>query len=300
MNPGLVRAAAASALLLSPACRSGGPAEPPASAATLTEAPSHFTRSDGLRIHYKSLGKGSEALVFVHGWSGDLNVWRLQAPAFAGRTRMVFVDLPGHGKSGKPEIPYTMDLFARAVDAVLSDAGVARAVLVGHSMGTPVVREFFRRFPEKTAALVAVDGSLGAFTLDPVEIEKFIAPYRSPSYREAAGRFISSMFSNPGTEALRDEVVATVQKTPQHVMVSAFEGMFDPTIWKEDPITVPLLVVLAKGPFWTPDYEAFVRKLAPDVDYRVLEGPGHFLMMEKPEEVNALLAEFLDARSLLR
>ncbi len=50
---------------------------------------------------------------------------------------MITVDLPGHGESDKPQIAYTMDLFARAVEAVMRDAGVDQAVLVGHSMGTP-------------------------------------------------------------------------------------------------------------------------------------------------------------------
>lgn len=291
------RIGAAGALLLAVACRS---AAPPAGTAALAAAPSRFARLDGMRIHYKSLGSGSPTLVFVHGWSGDLNVWRMQAKALARSSRLVFVDLPGHGRSDKPAIAYTMDLFARAVNAVLLDADVSRAVLIGHSMGTPVVRQFFRLFPEKTAALVAVDGALRPFTLDRTAVAKFIAPYRAADYQEAAGRFIAAMFPNPGTEKLRDEVVATVRGTPQHVMVGAFEGMFDPAIWKEDPITVPLLVVLAKSPFWTPDYEAFVSGLAADVDYRVVEGPGHFLMMERPQALDEALAEFLAARGLLR
>jgi pimeloyl-ACP methyl ester carboxylesterase len=52
-----------------------------------------------------------------------------------------------------------MELMARALDAVLSDAKIEKAVLVGHSMGTPVVWQFSRLHPEKTQALIAVDGS---------------------------------------------------------------------------------------------------------------------------------------------
>jgi pimeloyl-ACP methyl ester carboxylesterase len=46
-----------------------------------------------------------------------------------------------------------MDLFANAIDAVLRDAKVERAVLVGHSMGTPVARQFYRKYPQKTLAI---------------------------------------------------------------------------------------------------------------------------------------------------
>jgi pimeloyl-ACP methyl ester carboxylesterase len=249
-------------------------------------------------VHYKSFGRGRDALVFVHGWAGDMSVWRFQLPAFAGRTRVVLVDLPGHGASDKPRIAYPMDLFARSIEAVMRDGGVDRAVLLGHSLGTPVVRQFYRFFPEKTLALVAVDGALRTMFDDPDQVRKFVEPYRGPGYREAAERFIRAMFPNPGTEALRDATVATVVATPQHVMLGSFEGMFDPAIWKEDRVGVPLLAVNAKSPYWTADYEAFVRTLSPRVDYRVIEGPGHFLMLEKPDEFNALLLEFLRKENL--
>jgi len=278
----------------------GGRSVSSRSGASLDQAPSRFAKLDGLRVHYKSLGRGPEALVFVHGWAGDMEFWRFQVPTFAGKTRVIAIDLPGHGRSDKPDVAYTMDLFARAIDAVLRDARVNRAVLVGHSMGTPVVRQFYRLFPSKTMALVAADGALRSFFQDRAEVEKFVAPYKGPGYKEAAARFVDAMFPNPGTEPLRDWVRTTIVRAPQHVMVGAFQGTFDPAIWKDDKIEVPLLVIKARSPFWTPDYEAFVRALSPEVEYRVMEGVGHFLMLEKPKEFNEILSNFLWARGLLR
>src|SRR3954454_19225722 len=144
-------ALAAVALALTPA-RGAAPAN------VLDKAPSKFAKSGDLKVHYKSLGEGKTAVVFVHGWCCDHTVWRDQAAAFDGKVRMLFVDLPGYGRSDKPKIDYTMDVFAKGIDAVLRDAGVGQAPLVGHSMGTPVVRQFYRLFPAKTKALVFVDG----------------------------------------------------------------------------------------------------------------------------------------------
>src|SRR5262245_43200871 len=107
----------------------------------LAQAPSHFATLDGSKVHYKDVGSGTEAVVFVHGWSCDSTFWRFQLPTLQGRARAILIDLPGHGQSDKPEIAYTPELFARAVDAVLQDAKVERAVLVGHSNGTPVIRQ---------------------------------------------------------------------------------------------------------------------------------------------------------------
>ncbi len=213
---------------------------------TLSDAPSRFATLDGHRVHYKVLGSGPRTLVFVHGWTCSLEMWRLQAPVFAAKGyRVIALDLPGHGRSDAPEVSYTMALFARAVDAVLRDAGVERAVLVGHSMGTPVVREFYRRYPEKTEALVAVDGSLRAL-FSPEDAERILAPYRGPGYAQQLEKFADFMI--PADQpALRAEAKAIMTKTPQRVAISAFENLADPANFREDPIRVPLLCVLARG-----------------------------------------------------
>ncbi len=252
-----------------------------------------------MRVHYLSAGKGDEALVFVHGWTCNANFWRMQTPAFEARTRVIALDLPGHGQSDKPEkVAYTMDLFARATEAVMRDAGVRRAVLVGHSMGVPVIRQFYRKYPEKTLALVLVDGGLKPFA--PLSVmEQWVAPLRGPNYKEAASKFVEGMLVPVHSEAVRAEIRATMLSAPQHVLVGAMEGMIDEAVWKEDQIKVPVLAVLARSPFWPPDSEQVFRKIAPDLDYRMWDGVSHFLMMDKPDEFNRTLADFISGRKLL-
>ena len=128
--------------------------------------------------------EGKTAVVFVHGWCCDHTVWRDQAAAFHGQARLLFIDLPGYGKSDKPKTDYTLDLFAKGIDAVLRDAGVEHAVPVGHSMGTPVVRQFYRLYPAKTKALVFVDGALRPFAKDPAEAEKFLSRFKEDTFKQ--------------------------------------------------------------------------------------------------------------------
>src|ERR1019366_7450207 len=112
--------------------------------------------SDGSRVYYESYGTGQEAVVFIHGWTCDLTFWRGQAPVYQ-KHRALLVDLPGHGQSEKPEVAYTEERFARAIDAVMRDAGVTRAVLVGRRRAGPVAITSLRLFPARTKALVLVD-----------------------------------------------------------------------------------------------------------------------------------------------
>jgi pimeloyl-ACP methyl ester carboxylesterase len=265
----------------------------------LDNAESRFANHDGNRVHYKSLGKGTRALVFVHGWTCDLTAWRAQAGALKEVPRSLFIDLPGHGKSGRPQKELTMALFARAVEAVLRDAGVEKAVLVGHSMGTPVVREFYRLFPEKTAALVHVDGPLRPFFAGRAkDREAFIERLSGPESDKAREEMINRMFGKDASDELRKEVKGVMLQTPKPVAVSAMKAILDPSIWKEDAIKVPVLVVVTRAPQWE-GYEPFVRKFVPELEYRVMDDVGHFLMLEKPEAFNKLLASFLKGRKLL-
>lgn len=260
----------------------------------LDAAPSRYATSDGARVHYKSLGDASAktAVVFIHGWSGDMTAWRAQVPAFDGKARMLFVDLPGHGKSDRPAVAYTMDRFAAAVDAAMRDAGVERALLVGHSMGTPVARQFWRKYPARTLGIAAVDGALRSYFKDPAQVEAFVARFSAAEYEKTMSGFLESMLAPATPEAVKADVRKMAAGFPQPVAASAMKEMFDPAIWTDDAVKIPLLVLVAKGPNWTSDYFAYVRTLNPDAEIVEVPGAGHFVMMEKPAETNAALLAF--------
>ena len=266
--------------------------------ASAFDGESQFAKLDGARIHYKSYGNGPEALVLVHGWSCNIDSWRDQIPDFAKRNRVIALDLPGHGQSDKPQIPYTMDLFANAIDAVMRDAKVERAVVAGHSMGTPVARQFYRKYPQKTLGIVIVDGGLRPFGTKEMR-EQFVAMFRAPNYKEVAVPMFKQM-NGPLAAPDQERVLASFYNTPQHVLVSAMENMNQESLYGPDKINVPVFAVVAKSPFWPADTEQFFRSLAPDFEMQWWEGVGHFLMIEKPKQFNDAVIGFLDKKSLLK
>jgi pimeloyl-ACP methyl ester carboxylesterase len=266
----------------------------------LDKSPSHFAKLDDIRVHYKSLGTGDTALVFVHGWTCNMNFWRYQVPAFDGKIRMILIDLPGHGESDKPKVDYTPEFFAKSVDAVLTEAGVKKAVLAGHSMGTPVVRRFGQLYPRKTVGLIVVDGALRLPPIKPEERKKFLARYEGSDWKDNVAKFIDSTFSEDTPTEVRKAVKEGMPTVPQYVAVSAQKEMWNPANWNEDKTEAPLLVIMAKSPFWNEEYKQFVHKIAPQVDYHVMEGVGHFLMMEKPKEFNEIMTAFLKKEGLLK
>src|SRR6266705_2856552 len=221
-------------------------------------AQSHIVSVGANRIRYVTAGQGEHTLVFVHGWACHLGFWCGQAAALADKARLVFVDLPGHGQSDKPESSYTMDFFAEAVLAVMRDAGVEKAALIGHSMGGAVICRVYHQTPEKVAALISVDGLLCRLSGTPAEGRALVGPFATPHYREHVTGFIRSLFPFPGAEGLCELVTAEMLKTPQHVM---FGGMFamvspDQPDWALQRVNAPVIVLNARSSWWNADCES--------------------------------------------
>jgi pimeloyl-ACP methyl ester carboxylesterase len=269
--------------------------------AGVADVQSHFVSVGENRIHYVTAGKGSRAIVFIHCWAGNLGFWREQVHALAEQARLVLIDLPGHGQSDKPQTAYTLDFFAGAVLAVLRDAGVDKAVFIGHSMGAAVLCRVHHQAPEKFAALVSVDGLLCRPPGTSAEAQALVGSFASPRYLEHARRFIGTFFPVPGAEALRERVTSEMLATPQHVMLGAMMGMFGPDQpdWILRKVDVPLLVVNAPSSLWNDGYENYVRSLSPRSDYVLMDGASHFLMLEKPAEFNAVVMAGLRKHDLI-
>jgi pimeloyl-ACP methyl ester carboxylesterase len=265
------------------------------------DAPARYAKLDGMRIHYENYGAGKQAVVFIHGWTCDLTFWRMQAPVYEKR-RSLLIDLPGHGESDKPEIAYTQDLFARSVEAVMLDSGVEKAILVGHSMGTPVALTFLKRYPEKVSGLVIVDGFIARPPKDDAEREKqaaqsaeMVKMYRTPDYKSAMSGMFKFMFTDQTPAAMQDQIRTKMLSAPQYVVASAMEGMLAlGPLAASTRFPVPAMAIMAKRPSQA-TYEEYLRTLFPDLRiYQAWEGAGHFLMMEQPKRFNTALTEFLD------
>jgi pimeloyl-ACP methyl ester carboxylesterase len=255
----------------------------------------HAAMVDGATIHWTSTGTGRETLIFVHGWTCDGSCWEHQVQEFANGYRVITLDLPGHGRSRTPA-PLTISLFARAVDAVRLDAKVDRAVLIGHSMGTPVIRKYALTYPQRVSALVLVDGLIqnphGAPSLQPTR--NGVPPPRPETDAEelkARHAMIRGMFGPLTTPALQERIIKMMMGTPEATAAGAMTATQDRTQWSAAPVTLPVLAVYAgTRPL---AHEAALKMLFPAAEYHTISQTAHFLMMERPDDFNRLLSAFL-------
>jgi len=245
------------------------------------------TKLGDLTIHYTAMGAGP-AIIFVHGWTCDESSWDYQVRAFSKAHRVVTLDLPGHGKSSSPaEKDFSMDLFAEAIEAVRQAIRADRVVLVGHSMGVMVIRQYALEHPEHVAGLVAADG--------PLDIRAFDPGVQPPITMEQREKVIEGMFVPQTPAPLRARIKAMMLATPATTANGAVAAMLDPRIQSTHIIIAPALTIYAGPALFAQDQST--KEVVPKWESTQIAGTGHFLMMEKPEEFNRLLAGFLRQRA---
>lgn len=266
-------------------------------AAAIAEEPKSVeARSgDGVPIAYDVRGKGDLALVFIHGWCGDRSFWKGQLDVFAERYRVVALDLGGHGASGKDRAEWTAESMAGDVEAVLKAAEVKRAILVGHSMGGPISLLVAKRMPDRVAAVVGVDTLHNVEFKWPEEQTKQILAAMEADFETTMRGFMSGMVPE-GTDPalvkyLLDKVIGADRKMALGLM-RALTTFDTKAALAGAKVRVRCINAAPSLPFAMPTAVDVNRKYG-DFDVVLMEGVGHFPMLEKPKEFNEKLAETL-------
>ena len=260
----------------------------------------YVTIDDSVRVHYKIWNTNTEAktLCFVHGFGCDMNTWEKQFKAFRDEdVQLVFIDLPGYGKSDKPQVEYTFDFFSHAIDEVLNANGIKDAVFIGHSLGTPVCRHVLLTTAHG-GALVDVDGVYcfydGSETPEYVEaINQFGHAFDGPDCREVITGFVSSLAGPETPQWVTDYAMSVMPETPQYVASSTMQHLVERQWWPNTQLTIPVMVICTQNSGLDPDNEQKMQALYPNLDYTELTTCGHFIHMEQSDTFNQKLKEFL-------
>lgn len=277
---------------------------------TLGDVSSDFvTIDDSIKVHYKIWHQNShnntlsqsgnpKTLCFVHGFGCDLNTWERQFEAFRDENmRLVFIDLPGYGKSDKPHVEYTLDLFAYAIDEVLNFNGIDEAVFVGHSLGTPVCRHTLLTTTHG-GSLVDVDGVYcfydGTETPEYIEaVNQFGHAFDTPDCRDVILGFVASLAGKDTPGWVTDYAMSVMPETPQYVASSTMRHLVERRWWPDTQLSVPTMVICTQNSGLESDNEQKMRALYSNLDYIELTTCGHFIHMEQAEMFNKKLMEFV-------
>ena len=247
---------------------------------------------DGVKLAYVDLGASDPAIVFIHGWCCDHSYWADQLAEFAQRHRVIAVDLRGLGESDKPDEDSTIDQYSSDVAWLCNEIGLQKPVIVGHSMGGLIALDMARKYPELPRGLVFDD----AVMLPPTEQVKPLVSItldglRSPAYKEVASNFIKGFLFGPESPVeLKDDVVNRMTSVSQRHMHSALASILSGDAMTPGPLPVPSLFVRAATAAAS---EEQLKERYPGMEVTTVNC-AHFIQMEKPQEFNAILREFVE------
>jgi pimeloyl-ACP methyl ester carboxylesterase len=268
---------------------------------TLEAVPSSYISVDDLKIHFKEYGQGGKTFIFIHGWGCDLNVWKYQFDYFKEKFHLVLIDLPGYGKSDKVERQYTIDFFTQSVLEIINDLNVKKPVLIAHSMGLPIAIEVIKQLKNENALLCNIDGVYFDFPTDSTDhqqykdgLSQFVNMFKGEKYKETVEQFCKSFITEKTPADVRDYILSTMTKTPEIIGFQSMKSLIDEKYWDKKIINNQSIAIYAKIAELSPDNENILRKQFPNLTYIEMDGVNHFLMMEKPKEVNEILEEFIE------
>ena len=262
-----------------------------------------YIEVNGARLFCDVQGEG-EPLVLIHSGLGHLGMWDDQMPVFSQGYRVVRYDVRGWGRSQGPLSGYSDHTDLREL---LRQLGIERAAVLGCSSGGGIAIDFTLAYPEMVSGLVAVAPSVSGYKLKPDEL---MTQMRSATYEafEAGDKGLAAeltaqiWFDGPGRGP--GDVDPAARKRAFDMIRSTFElpdrqahpeSLEPPAARRLAQINAPCLLII--GDQDVAPMAATVNILEtkiPGAKKMVVQGAAHLPNMEKPEEFNRIVLEFLD------
>jgi pimeloyl-ACP methyl ester carboxylesterase len=262
----------------------------------------------GHRVNVLDTGGAAPALLFLHGWSSNWQIFLLNIAAFMDTHRVISLDLPGFGASELPREPLSIREYARTVDALCDALGVERVSVVGNSMGGFIGAELALSFETRVDRLVLVSAAglstehlPRGLSLAAARVVAAGTPYATrlqspvvhrPRLRRAAMQVVLR-YPEKVSVPLAHELVLSFGKPG---FVAGLQAIMDYSYRDRLPeIDIPVMVVWGRNDLLVPVGDAFkyAELIGENARVVVFEDTGHAPMLERPSRFNALLRGFL-------
>src|SRR5947209_3658392 len=261
-----------------------------------TNAQHGYCDVQGGKIYYEVAGQG-HPLVLIHGGQLDRRMWDEQFQFFSSRYKVIRYDVRGFGNSPAASKPFSQQ---EDLAALLKCVKAEKAYVVGLSLGGRIAIDFTVAHPEMVYALVPVAAGLSGFNLpnDPNEIAVLKAA-QAGDFQKATDLWLQSGYMAP---AMKDPQLAP--KLRQLALDNAHQELdnfalnkdiFNSAIEHLPEIKVPTLIIVGSADVrGIHQITGLLRARIPHSQETVIQGAGHMINMERPQEFNSIVLEFLE------
>jgi len=249
-----------------------------------------FFEYKGKNIFYQIKEKvPTKALIFIHGSGGSSYIWKEQMEQLNLDFSLIAIDLPSHGKSGEFK-KLSLDLYVDVVRNLIDYLSLREVILTGHSLGGAIIQSFYLKYPERVSALILC-GTGARLRVSPV-----ILNATKNNVKEYLESIPIGAFYRRTSKEIIEEYIEEAEKTAPKVVHTDFSicDKFD-IMDKVKRIRVPCLAIVGKFDKLTPvKYSIYFKDNIENSDLVVIDKASHLVMLEKPEEFNLAVLEFID------
>jgi 3-oxoadipate enol-lactonase len=256
---------------------------------------------DGLALFYHDEGQG-EPLLLIHGFPFSSEMYLPQRAELSPRFRIITPDLRGMGRSDIESNveTFSLDVYADDLVALLDRLGIGQAIVGGMSMGGYIVFALLRRHPERVKGIILIDTKAAA---DTEEARANRYNMAEQARTEGSSAVVESMLPKMLTERTRKERPELVQFVQEMMLATSVDGIVaaqEAMATRPDSmsmlpnINVPTLIIVgSEDPITPPPVAEEMQRQIPHARLVVIEGAAHAANLERPEEVNRALEEWL-------
>jgi len=227
------------------------------------------------------------AIVFIHGSGGSSNIWKNQLKLRVDYD-LIALDLPSHHKSDEfPEI--SLDLYVDVLKKLKERLKYQKLILGGHSLGGAVIQAYYYRYQNDVAAMLLC-GTGGKLRVNP-----FILHSLKNNYQDYLNSLPAGAFYRKTSDIIIKEYVKEASKINPEVTYNDFKmcDNFD-LLEKTSSIKVPCLIIVGNKDQLTPvKYSQFFHDNIQNSELCIINDAGHMVMIEKPEQVNQCIENFI-------
>lgn len=290
------------------------PAEPVVAVETIggVDFRHHLTDAAGLRWHWVDAGEG-DAVVFVHGLPESWYSWHLQMIDLAAHRRVIAIDLKGYGQTDKPESGYSVEQVASELGRLLDRIVPGRFDLVTHDWGTGIGQRLAADRPERIRRYARMEAPVARIDLETRHPQFALFQDQAVAVRilgNATGlvRLIygydgrsGSTTVTPIPNAILDRIAEEFSRPGTAAAVARYfveNPILDPAYWTRAAelfarMDFPVLLLQAGAdPNQPREYFEDAESYFPDARLTFVPNAGHFLQLERPADVNAILRGF--------
>jgi pimeloyl-ACP methyl ester carboxylesterase len=239
-------------------------------------------------LFFEDGGTGGIPVIFLHSFAGSIGHWQTQLEHLRDHRRAIAFDFRGHGKSDAPsDNNYSTEALSEDLKTIIDSLDLDRFILVGHSMGGSAAIAYAATEPERVAGLMLV-GTPGK---TPAEQSKpIISSLRSEKYQQVMDNYMDRLLKDARPD-VKTKVIEDYKKISREPSIALIQALFDYNPLPDmQRYPGPKLIVATSAEEQQPN--TLIKQLG-DVPYRTVSGTSHWMHMDRPEEFNNILDEFL-------